>query len=53
MLKLRDRLDKFWQSLREGGSVLLDGTVLEWLGYDNEQERDRKQTFLKLLKSNN
>lgn len=27
-------------------------TVLEWLGYDNEQERDRKQTFLKLLKSN-
>lgn len=25
-------LDKFWQSLREGTSVLVDGSVLEWLG---------------------
>jgi len=45
-------LDKFWQSLTEGGCVFMDTTVLEWLGYDHEEERYRKAAFLKLLKSN-
>jgi len=45
-------LDKFWQSLREGTSVLMNGSVLEWLGYDHEQVYDRKAAFLKLLRSN-
>ena len=42
---------RFWQSLREGSCILVDASVLEWLGYDNEQERNRKQAFLKLLTS--
>ena len=45
-------LDKFWQRLRENSFILIDTAVLEWLGYDHEQERDRKASFLKLLKSN-
>jgi len=45
-------LDKFWQSLTEGGCVFMNTTVLEWLGYDHEEERYRKAAFLKLLKSN-
>ncbi len=44
--------DKFWQSMVEGSCVLCDAAVLEWLGYDHEQDRDRKAAFLRLLKSN-
>ena len=36
----------------EKSNLVVTKAVLEWLGYDNDQERNRKQTFLKLLKSN-
>ena len=42
-------LDKFWQNLREDRCITVDASTIEWLGYDQEQERNRKQTFLKLL----
>jgi hypothetical protein len=29
----------------------VDATILEWLGYDNEQERNNKSSFIKLLQS--
>jgi hypothetical protein len=35
-------LDKFWQCIAKNRSVHVDGTILEWLGYDNE-ERNNKQ----------
>jgi len=33
-------LDKFWQSLTEGGCITCDATVLEWLGYDHEASNE-------------
>jgi hypothetical protein len=44
-------VNRFWQSMSAKNScILVDAAVLEWLGYD--QERNRKASFLKLLKAN-
>lgn len=46
-------VNRFWQSMSAKNScILVDAAVLEWLGYDHDQERNRKQAFLKLLKAN-
>jgi hypothetical protein len=46
-------LDKFWQCIAENSSLLIQGTVLEWLGYDSKNERDNKASFIKLLSAHN
>lgn len=46
-------VNRFWQSMSAKNScILVDAAVLEWLGYDHDQERNRKASFLKLLKAN-
>ncbi|ATE87111.1 hypothetical protein [Shrimp hemocyte iridescent virus] len=46
-------LDKFWQCIGEEQSVILDGLIMNWLGYEHEHEGDRKAAFIKLLKAHN
>ena len=46
-------LNKFWQCVAENRCVHMDTSILEWLGYDNEEERFNKASFIKLLKSHN
>jgi len=44
-------LDKFWQCVSGNLSINSDAEIIQWLGYEHEQERNRQQSFLKLLKS--
>ncbi len=46
-------LNKFWQCVAENMRIHMDAHILAWLGYENEQERNQKQAFVKLLKSHN
>jgi len=46
-------INKFWQCVSENRSVDIHGTILEWLGYENMNEYDRKATFIQLLKAHN
>lgn len=46
-------LNKFWQCVSENRCTSLGASVLEWLGYDNTQERNRKAKFIELLDTHN
>ena len=45
--------NRFWHCINENGSVQLDATIYEWLGYNHKQVRNNKLACLKLLKSHN
>ncbi|UPA43501.1 hypothetical protein 3TG000068 [Iridovirus CN01] len=46
-------LDKFWQCVSENSSLVIQGAVLEWLGYDSKKEYNNKTNFIDLLNSHN
>ena len=46
-------INKFWQCVSENVSVHMDADILEWLGYDSEDGKDNKASFIKLLKAHN
>ena len=46
-------LNKFWQCVAQNRCVDIHTTVLEWLGYDSEEERFNKASFIQLLTAHN
>ena len=42
-------LNKFWQTIAENMSADISAHILNWLGYDNEKEKDNKSHFIELL----
>jgi len=46
-------LNKFWQCVSENRCTEVSASVLEWLGYENKQERNRKAMFIELLDAHN
>ena len=52
--EIRDNLgfDVLWDSLNGKRYVNVDVSLLEWFGYTNKSNTDKKQAFIKLLESN-
>jgi phage anti-repressor protein len=46
-------INKYWHNLNDDYPILIDDLLIKSIGYNNSEERCRKQDFLKLLKTNN
>lgn len=45
-------VDKFWESINKDSWIVVDYSMLKWMGYDCVRDRDNKRKYLELLTGN-
>lgn len=45
-------IDKFWNNINDSKWLIIDNSMLKWMGYNNNRDRDNKRTYLRLLDRN-